>query len=66
MHFDLKTQTLEQALEDAKCNLEEVNESGTLEDRLEASFEVDECERRLSSHLMSDPQDDPPVKEWDV
>lgn len=56
--FDEKTQSLEESLADAKCTLEELNESGDLEERLEASFEVDRCEQNLTRHLLSDPQED--------
>jgi len=58
--FDYKTRDLEEAVADAKCTLEELNESGDLEERMEASFAVEEAERRLISHLLSDPQEDKP------
>lgn len=42
---------LEQALsnlQDAQNTLEEVNECGTLEDRLDAAYEVEQAQRRLA------------------
>jgi hypothetical protein len=58
-NFDDKTAELEEALAEAKCAQEEIEECGDLEDRLEAAFEVVEAERRLSSHLLTDLQEDP-------
>lgn len=56
--FDSKTRDLEEALADARCTLEELNESGDLEDRFDAAFEVEEAERNLSRHLLRDQQED--------
>ncbi len=64
MIFDEKTVQLEQAVADAKCTLEEMNESGTLEERMEAALALEDAEYKLSRHLLSDPQEDPPEKEW--
>lgn len=35
-------------LEEAQATLEELNECGDLEERMDAAFEVDACERRLA------------------
>lgn len=40
-------ETLESELEDAQCELEELNECGDLEDRLEASMRVADLEAKL-------------------
>ena len=56
--FDQKTASLQEAVADAKCTLEEMNEAGDLEDRLEAAQAVEDAEYQLSRHLLSDPQDD--------
>lgn len=58
--FDEKTRQLEESLADAKCVLEEMNESGDLEERLETAQAVEDAEQRLSRHLLSDPQEDKP------
>jgi hypothetical protein len=60
MNFDDRTQALQEALDDAKCTLEELNECGDLEERLEAAQAVADAEYNLSRHLLSDPQEDPP------
>lgn len=56
--FDAMTQQLQEAIDEAKCTLDEMNESGDLEDRLEAAFDLEDAERRLSSHLLTDQQED--------
>lgn len=58
--IDAKTRDLEEALADAKVTLEELNECGDLEDRLEAAQAVADAEANLSRHLLTDYQDDPP------
>lgn len=58
--FDLKTAALEETLKDAKCTLEEMNEAGDLEDRLEAAQAVEDAEYNLSRYLLTDFQEDPP------
>lgn len=58
--FDVKTRNLEEALAEARCTLEELNECGDLEDRLEAAQAVADAEYRLSRHLLSDPQEERP------
>ena len=40
-------QTLEESLEEAQCELEEANECGDLEDRLELAQRVEDLEARL-------------------
>lgn len=58
--IDAKTRDLEEAVKDAKCTLEEMNEAGDLEDRLEAAQAVEDAQYNLSRHLLTDYQDDPP------
>lgn len=58
--FDDKTDQLQKALAEAKCTLEEMNECGDLEERLEAAEAVEDAEYNLSRHLFSDPQEDKP------
>jgi hypothetical protein len=58
--FNDKTDQLQKALEEAKVTLEEMNECGDLEERLEAAEAVVDAEYNLSRHLLSDPQEDKP------
>lgn len=62
--FDQKTQDLEEALADAQVTLEELNECGDLEDRMEAALVVADAEYNLSRHLLSDPQEEKPEPQW--
>lgn len=56
--IDAKTRDLEESVKDAKCTLEEMNEAGDLEDRLEAAQAVEDAEYNLSRHLLTDCQED--------
>lgn len=47
MNHEIIIDGLQEDLQDAKCHLDEVNECGDLEDRLEALQQVEDIERAL-------------------
>jgi hypothetical protein len=57
-HFNDGADDLRDALEDALCALEEAEESGDLEERLEAIQNVEDAEARLRRHMLNTSEGD--------